>query len=357
MKAKKNPKTGLYDLQYYYKDWQGVRKQSTKRGFKTKHEAEKWLNEFLMSQQGNLNMSFESFVELYKRDIKNRIRENTWRTKEYIIDLKITPYFKNKKICDIKAVDIITWQNELMSSSSKDGKPYSQTYLKTIHNQLSAIFNYAVKYYGLKSNPAALAGSIGSKEADEMQFWTKEEYLKFADAMMDKPVPYYAFEMLYWCGIRIGELLALTKADFDFQNETVLINKSYQRIDGRDVITAPKTVNSKRVVKMPSFLCDEMQDYMKSIYGLKDNMRIFQISKHVLEREMKRGCKESGVKKIRIHDLRHSHISLLIDMGFSAVAIADRVGHKSIDITFRYSHLFPTRQNDIASKLNIERSV
>lgn len=357
MKAKKNAKTGLYDLQYYYTDWQGVRKQSTKRGFKTKHEAEKWLNDFLLSQQGNLNMNFESFVELYKRDVKNRIRENTWRTKEYIIDLKILPYFKNKRICDIKAVDVIAWQNELLSLSTKNGKPYSQTYLKTIHNQLSSIFNHAVKFYGLKSNPAALAGSIGSKEADEMQFWTKEEYLQFADAMMDKPVPYYAFEMLYWCGIRIGELLALTRADFDFENETVRINKSYQRIDGKDVVTAPKTVNSKRIIKMPTFLCEEMQDYMKSIYGLKDNMRIFQISKHVLEREMKRGCKETGVKKIRIHDLRHSHVSLLIDMGFSAVAIADRVGHKSIDITFRYSHLFPSRQNEIASKLNIERSV
>ena len=357
MKAKKNAKTGLYDLQYYYTDWQGVRKQSTKRGFKTKQEAEKWLNDFLLSQQGNLNMNFESFVELYKSDVKNRIRENTWRTKEYIIDLKILPYFKNKRICDIKAVDVIAWQNELLSLSTKNGKPYSQTYLKTIHNQLSSIFNHAVKFYGLKSNPAALAGSIGSKEADEMQFWTKEEYLQFADAMMDKPVPYYAFEMLYWCGIRIGELLALTRADFDFENETVRINKSYQRIDGKDVVTAPKTVNSKRIIKMPTFLCEEMQDYMKSIYGLKDNMRIFQISKHVLEREMKRGCKETGVKKIRIHDLRHSHVSLLIDMGFSAVAIADRVGHKSIDITFRYSHLFPSRQNEIASKLNIERSV
>ncbi len=357
MKAKKNHKTGLYDLQFRYYDNKGVHRKTTKRGFKTAHQAEEWLDEFLLSQQGSMNMTFEDFVEIYKRSVQKRVRENTWKTKEYIIDLKIIPYFRNKKICDIKAIDIIAWQDEIMNTFSKNGKPYSQTYLKTIHNQLSAIFNYAVKYYGLKSNPAALAGSIGSKEADEMQFWTKDEYLKFADAMMDKPVAYYAFEMLYWCGIRIGELLALTKADFDFESETVLINKSYQRINSRDVITAPKTVNSKRVIKMPSFLCYEIQDYMKSIYGLKENMRLFQISKQSLEREMKRGCKETGVKKIRIHDLRHSHISLLIDMGFSAVAIADRVGHKSIDITYHYSHLFPTRQNEIASKLNIERSV
>ena len=70
---------------------------------------------------------------------------------------------------------------------------------------------------------------------------------------------------------------------------------------------------------------------------------------------MDRGCKEQGIKRIRIHDLRHSHVSLLIEMGFSAVAIADRMGHESIDITYRYAHLFPTKQNEIADKLNLER--
>jgi len=70
---------------------------------------------------------------------------------------------------------------------------------------------------------------------------------------------------------------------------------------------------------------------------------------------MDRGCKETGVKRIRLHDLRHSHVSLLIEMGFSAVAIADRVGHESIDITYRYAHLFPAKGKEIADKLNIER--
>jgi len=104
-------------------------------------------------------------------------------------------------------------------------KPYSQTYLKTLHNQLSAIFNHAVRYYELRSNPAAKVGNMGSEEHREMLFWTKEEYKKFAFEMMDKPVSFYAFEMLYWCGIREGELLALTPADFDFGKETVTITK------------------------------------------------------------------------------------------------------------------------------------
>ena len=155
---------------------------------------------------------------------------------------------------------------------------------------------------------------------------------------MDKPLSYYAFEMLYWCGIREGELLALTPADFDFHKQTVTINKSYQRLKGRDVITSPKTKKSNRVVKMPQFLSEEMEDCMKLYYSLKPTDRLFPVTKHYLSHEMDRGCKAAGVKRIRIHDLRHSHVSLLIDMGFTALAIGDRVGHESEKITYRSMH-------------------
>lgn len=196
---------------------------------------------------------------------------------------------------------------------------------------------------------------MGSEEKKEMLFWMKGEYLKFIDAMMDKPLSFYAFEMLYWCGIREGELLALTSSDFDFAGSSVSINKSYQRLNGQDIITTPKTRKSNRVIKMPQFLCEEMQEYINMFYSAGKSDRIFPVSKHYLKHERERGCKETGVKRIRIHDIRHSHVSLLIDMGFTALAIADRVGHESIDITYRYAHLFPTRQTEMAEKLNIER--
>lgn len=170
--------------------------------------------------------------------------------------------------------------------------------------------------------------------------------------MMDKPISYYAFQMLYWTGIREGELLALTPADFDFEKGTVKISKTYQRIKGEDMITSPKTKKSNRTVQMPDFLCTEMQEFFDMQYGLKRKDRIFNITKSYLHHEMDRGSKATGVKRIRIHDLRHSHISLLIDMGFSAVAIADRVGHESIEITYRYAHLFPSKQKEMAIKLN-----
>lgn len=355
MPVYKNEDNGTWYVLTRYLDWKGERKQKCKRGFETKREAQEWERVFQQQSAADMDMNFATFVELYIKDMKPRLKENTWLTKKHIIETKILPYFEKKNVNEITTKDVIAWQNELLAFRDEKKKPYSQTYLKTVHNQLSAIFNHAVRHYDLRSNPAAKAGNMGTEERKEMKFWTKEEYKKFADEMMDKPVSYYAFEMLYWCGIREGELLALTAGDFDFEKGTVTISKSYQRLHGEDIITTPKTKKSNRTIKMPQFLCEEMQDYIGMLYGYKKKDRIFPISKNYLHREMDRGSRAAGVKRIRIHDLRHSHISLLIDMGFSAVAIADRVGHESIEITYRYAHLFPSKQTEMAKKLEYER--
>ncbi len=345
-------KNGKWYVMVRYDDLQGKRKQKCKRGFDTKREAQSWERKFLLQTDNNLDMSFEAFYEIYENDMKSRLKQNTWESKAHIIKTKILPFFGNKPLKEIQSKDVLAWQNELLRRRDSHGKPYSETYLKSLHNQLSAIFNHAVRFYDLSSNPAAKAGSIGVKNAKDMDFWTKEEYLKFSEEIMDKPVSFYAFEMLYWCGIRLGELLALTIEDFDFEHRKLRINKSYQRIKRQDVITTPKTKKSNRTIEMPDFLCDEMQEYISMLYNIKPDERIFDISKSYLHHEMDRGSKAAGVKRIRIHDLRHSHISLLIDMGFSAVAIADRVGHESIEITYRYAHLFPSKQTEMANMLD-----
>ena len=354
MSVYKDEKSNTWRVIYRYTDWTGKRKQTQKRGFKTKREAQSWEREQLNFVSGDLDMTFQSFVEQYTNDMKTRIKANTWHTKEHIIRTKLLPYFGKLKISSITPQQIISWQNEMMKFKDEKGNAYSPVYLKTVHNQLSTIFNHAVRYYNLKDNPCKKAGSMGKKKNREMLFWTKEEYIKFSKAIMDKPMSFYAFEMLYWCGIREGELLALTPKDFDFKAETVNINKSYQRLKGQDVITTPKTRKSNRVIKMPHFLCEEINEYIKMFYNVGENDRIFPFTKHYLTKEMERGSKQTGVKRIRIHDLRHSHISHLIDMGFTALAIADRVGHESIDITYRYAHLFPNRQTDMANKLDME---
>ncbi|MDR1246486.1 MAG: site-specific integrase [Clostridiales Family XIII bacterium] len=355
MPAYKDENTGKWYASFYFTNWKGVKEKKLKRGFTIKREALQWEREFLQQKNADLTMSFSAFVKVYMDDMKNRIREHTWQTKISIIESKLLPYFGEKKMCEIAPKDIIKWQNEMMDYRDKNGKGFSATYLKTLHNQISAIMNHAVRFYDLKNNPAAKAGSVGKKEAKEMLFWTKDEYLKFADSMMDKPLSFYAFEVLYWCGVRLGEMLALTPTDFDFEKNTVSVTKSYQRLKGKDVITDPKTPKSKRVIQIPEFLGSEIQEYIKSLYECASTDRLFPVTKSYLHHEMDRGSKASGVKRIRIHDIRHSHVSLLIEMGFSAVAIADRVGHESIDITYRYAHLFPSKQIEIADKLNIER--
>ena len=307
-----------------------------------------------MQKRADINMTFESFVKLYETDVRPRLKENTWLHKMCVIESKILPYFASRKLCDITPADIIAWQNEIMQQKTKDGKPLSKNYLKNVHNQLSCIFHHAVRYYGLSSNPAARAGNMGKEERKEMLFWTLDEYKKFSEAVMDSPIAFYAFEMLYWCGIREGELLALTAGDFDFNANTVTINKSYQRLKKQDVITPPKTPKSNRTITMPKNLAEEMQDYLRMFYSSEENERIFPVTKHFLSRKMESGSKAAGVKKIRIHDLRHSHVSLLIHLGFSALAIADRVGHESIDITYRYAHLFPSKQKEMAEQLDME---
>ena len=338
----------MWRCQFYYKDWQGVSHKKNKRGFKTKAEAEQWERDFLQQQQRNLDINFENFVQIYYEDMEHRLRENTMRTKKFIIDLKIIPYFKKKNMNEIKASDIRAWQNALMK------KGYSETYLKTVNNQLSAIFNYAVRYYDLKDNPCRKAGSIGKSHAGEKEFWTKQEFKQFLVTVENKPETKMAFLLLYWTGMRIGELLALTPQDIDFDNKVIRITKSYQRLEGKDVITDPKTPKSKRNVSMPDFLCEELKEYIGRLYGFLPTDRIFHLTKSFLHHEMTRGAGKAGVKRIRIHDLRHSHVSLLISMGFSAVSIGNRVGHESVDITFRYAHMFPTEQIQMAELLNAE---
>ncbi len=253
-------------------------------------------------------MISQNFVERYKEDRQNRIKDSTWESKDHIIRTKLLPYFGKLKMSSITPQQIIRWQNELINYRDKNGNPYSPVYLKTIQNQLSAIFNHAVRYYNLKENPCVKAGSMGKKKSREMLFWTKDEYLQFIDAMMDKPLSFYAFEMLYWCGIREGELLALTPADFDFDKRTVTINKTFQRTGEEDIVTPPKTEKSNRTITMPLFLADEIQEYLKMQYDIGLDDRLFPITKSYLYREMQRGCKDTGVKRIRIHDLRHPYV-------------------------------------------------
>ena len=194
MPVYKDKKRGTWYIVTRYKDWTGKLRTTTKRGFKTKMDAKNYEIDFTEMKNNSLSMTFGSFVKIYMDSMQNRLKENTLLTKQTIIEKKFLPYFKDKKLCDITPKDVICWQNEIMKQTSRRDKEFSPTYLKTVHNQLSAIFNYAVRYYGLKDNPARIAGCMGKETNGEMQFWTKEEYMKFSKAMMKKDGVFQAFE-------------------------------------------------------------------------------------------------------------------------------------------------------------------
>lgn len=351
MPSYKNDKNNTWYCKFYYKDWQDNQQQKKKSGFKTKKEAQAWERAFLDKQAANPDMLFSSLVEIYLEDMAHRLKETTMNTKKYIIELKVLPYFENMKVCDIKASHIRSWQNELIAMRDKHGKPYSQTYIKTVNNQLTAIFNYGVKYYGLASNPCRSAGSIGKAKAEEMDFWTKQEFKTFIEGVKDKPQSYAAFMTLYYTGMRIGELMALTPSDIT--DTTITINKSYTRLNCRDIITTPKTPKSNRTITIPKLLHECLTQYQAALYDLQPDARLFEFTKHFLVHEMRRGCKSTGVKKIRLHDLRHSHASLLIELGFSPLLIAERLGHEKVETTLNtYGHLYPSKQSEIATALD-----
>lgn len=336
----------------YYKDWQGKRVKHEKRGFATKKEAQAYEHEYLAKKTKDINMGFGTFIDIYLSNMRPQLKESTMANKEHIIETHIRKYFENKSLSGISSTDILQWQNELLSKRDDNGKGYSQTYLRSVNNQLNAIFNHAYRYYDLPKNPCFSNKKMGKSKTKEMLFWTLDEYTQFSEAMKKKPVSYYAFQILYWTGIRCGELLALTKADFDFERKVMKVTKNYQVVKGQALITTPKTEKSIRQIDLPDFLCEEMKDYIDSLYKVDDDTRLFEITKSYLHHEMDRGCKETGVKRIRVHDLRHSSCALLINLGYSPVQIAERLGHESVTITERYSHLYPSVQRNMADTLD-----
>jgi len=348
MPAYKDEKTGKWFAKFYYTNWQGIKKQKWKRGFATKKEALGFERDFLEKQSANPDMTFQNLYEIYMEDMAARLKQSTLLTKKAVLQTHILPFFGSKPINEIKASDVRRWQAKLMSSPNN----YSQTYLKKINTELNSIINYAKRFYNLNTNPCGKAGTIGKAKAEEMDYWTYDEYIAFREGVKDKSLSYICFEVLYWTGIREGELLALSPADIDLDNKTISINRTYQRIEGKDVFTSPKTRKSKRKIPIPDFLCQELSDYIQSRYMLDADESLFPVTKSYLSHEMIRGCKNTGVKKIRIHDIRHSHASLLINQGCDALMLADRLGHEKVSTTLNtYSHLFPHKQQELVHSL------
>lgn len=339
---------------FYITDYKGVKIQKKKRGFTTKREALEFEREAIAKAEFNTEMTFQTLYDLYIDDIKPRIKEYSFHTKKHIVESKILPFFKDLKLEKITPAVIRKWQNKMIQMvNPATNKPYKPTYLKALNNHLSAIMNYAVSFQNLKENPCKKAGVIGKSNADEMRIWNTKEFNLFVSQLKHKPIDYVGFHVLFHCGLRIGELLALTVRDLDLTQKTININKSYQRLKGKDLITPPKTEKSNRIIDLSDELTEMLKEYLNKIYDPTPNTRIFPTTAHRFQHDIKRYSEKIGLDPIRIHDLQHSHASFLINNNVNILAISKRLGHEKIETTLNiYSHLYTESHEYMISVLN-----
>lgn len=368
-----------YKVQYRYYDENGVSRNSTKNSFDTYREAAMFSMEMALEYEekkkavkenrelikekekkideidgknDKLSLTLKDFYEcVYLSDLRSDYKLNTLLTKKNIYYTKIDPYLGTKVINDIKTTDLLRWRAEILALNNQSGKKLSPSYVKQIRNQLSAIFNHAVAYYNLEKNPLVGCKTMGCKKGKEKPFWSLAEYNKFSYEIMENEEAFVFFELLYWGGFRRGEALALTPSDFNFKKQEVKIEKSMQVIKGEPIVTSPKTEYSYRTVKLPQRVMDEVENYINTQYAMKKHDRIFNLSISSIRNILKTGAENAGLECISPHCLRHSHVSLLANQGYSIKAIAKRVGHSADTITLQYSHMFPSEAEKIIEEL------
>ena len=269
MSVYKDEQRGTWYCMFRYNDWTGRQKQKCKRGFKTKREAKEYEEQFMQTTEADMNMKVGAFVETYFRDKQGELKERSIKNKRYMIERHILPYFENKSMNEITPADIIQWQNKMREAG------YSQTYLRMLQNQMTALFTHASNIYNLTNNPCKKVKKMGKSDADKMDFWTYEEYQQFINTIEVGSRYYVLFEILFWTGMRIGELLALLKSDVNFQENKISISKTYYRTGGKDVITTPKTEQSVRTIDIPEFLTQEIKAYCDKLCEFPDSGKAF----------------------------------------------------------------------------------
>lgn len=346
MPAYKDKNTNTWYFKCYYTDYEGNRRQKLRRGFERRKDAEKAEREFLETKSFQPDMPFSAFIELYKDDMSAQLKATSKETRDYQIENRILPFFSDTPICDIDAKAIRSWHNNLITEG------LSEQYIKGLHATLSAIFNHAKKFYGLSANPCKIVGSpkVPNEQPKTMNFWTLDEFNKVIENVEDLTAK-TAIMVLYWSGMRKGELFGLTWSKINFETSEITIDQNHARLHGRSVITTTKTGNP-RTIKMPNFVMKQLKEYRSKIYKPKQSDFVFPWEKRLIEKGMSQGRKAAGVKHIRVHDLRHSHASLLISLGENIVLVSKRLGHANVSMTLdTYAHFFPDDENKMISKI------
>ena len=343
MPSYKDTATGKWYCKFMYTDATGEHKQKKKRSFNLKREADEWERNFLAANRvPTCDMPFCDFVDVYIKDATPTIREHTIQQRRYQLKRFVT-YWKDTPLSSISKADVITWINSLINENLSD------TTIKNLVRTLSILFNHAIKYYKLKENPCRDVGRLKNpnREKPKMRYWTYEEFNKVIKEITDEK-GHLALDVLYYTGMRKGELLALEWADMDFEAGSITISKSLQRLNGAKETITPTKTGETRTIRIPRFLTDELLKFKES----STSERVFEWEKRFIEKAIEQGASAAGVKRIHVHGLRHSHASYLISKGVNIVLISKRLGHSKTSITLdTYSHFFPKDEEDLISSI------
>ena len=342
MTAYKDEKTNTWMARFYYTDWKGVRKQKKKRGFEKKKDAQAYETDFIAKAEQKPEMTLRALSEEFLTDYKVRRSANSYKLAETNSRLHILPDLGDLSLEDITPLTIRTWQNKLKESGKASGT------ISSINTTLKTMFSFAVRFYGLTPNPFDKVEPLKQPEPKK-EFIEHPTWLKLYAVMTNKH-DRAIFSLMYWSGMRVGEVQGLSLKDINFDTNTVNINKQYS--SDRKEITELKTKGSRRVITIPDLCMDVVKDYITSY--LEPPMYPFAIkTARGLNEKLERYCAKAEIDRISVHVLRHSHASLLIKEGAAVNLISERLGHTTPSVTLRvYAHVYENQDSELAGKLN-----
>ncbi|MCQ6286615.1 tyrosine-type recombinase/integrase [Bacillus cereus] len=342
----KDKERGTYFFIVRVRQLDGTQKQVKRRGFKTKKEAREAEAKMLVEKETNSGLTFAQVADSYFNWYCQRRKQSSINVIKNVIYNHLLDEFGKVKIDQITAKNIMNYQNKIINN-------YSAEFLKKIHTILSAIFNFGIKFHGLNINPAKIAGNFEKESNKRMNFWEFNEFKQFI-SIVDDSIFKTFFSTLYYSGARKGELLALTWEDINFAEQTISINKTeYNR-----QVTKPKTKASNRIIMLPKTVTNLLKRIKKEAElaaPVKNDYVVFgtfydSISTTTLDRKYSQYVDKAKVKKILLHEFRHSHASYLINKGVSPLVVAQRLGHSDVATTLNtYSHLYPSKQAEVVA--------
>lgn len=359
----KKVKKNTYKCEGSYVDIDGVPHRYHKRGFSSAEEAKEWERTFLLkaTNEVNNNITFKELYFIYKDAKLSKIKSTSMYKVDQIVNLHILPYWGGTKLNKITTDKVENWQAELLNITySKNGNniKYANSHLELIQTRFKTIIKFGITKGFINDMRLSMFDIAKRKDEikKEMLFWQPYEFMEFIKEI-DQLRFYTFFNTLYWCGLRSGEALALTWKDIDLDKRIIKIRKSYSK-HGK-IISTPKTDNSIRDVIIPEMCFKALLQHHeahKKIIGYCDSRYVFDFDKPLDDNSIRyvknRACQKAGIKQIRIHDFRHSHVSLLINQGFSPFDIAKRLGHTVEMVNNVYGHWFTDAQQSMVNCLD-----